>query len=283
MYVSTNGDGLGNRIKCLVSAKLKDRDAKLFWPKNLSMDCDYSSLLVDDGRHVSIIPGTHEIIDNWRLSGFPEELLPEGFAIYEGHPIDKGRTIDFEYNRIPAAIRELILPKFLELTPAPEVARQIDRTGSKFRPNTISVHIRSWADAPKRAYNYSIKNYFDEMDKYVDSSFFLACDSEMELEKYKSRYGDRIIVHDLTPHERKTLNPYQIAMAEMYLLSKNRMIIASYASTFSEVAWWLGGASADVYVVPLKGKKIKIDEVNHASYFFHKLFSRILKSIGIVK
>ena len=34
----------------------------------------------------------------------------------------------------------------------------------------------------------------------------------------------------------------------MLLLARTQQMYVSYMSTFSEVAWWMGGASADVSV-----------------------------------
>jgi hypothetical protein len=271
--VSVNGDGLGNRMKCWVNTLALDSNAKLFWPKNSTISTVFTDLFIDEGFLVDEIPDGFEMSERWRLTAFPDELIPEGFALYKGHEIESGKAIDFEYNRIPSEVRSLFLPYFLALTPVDLVTREVDAISAQFTDSTVSVHVRTWIDAPKRASKYSINNYFKIMDEYEGKQFFIACDAESELAKFRARYGERVLSY--SPKVESSIDSFQYALIEMYLLSKNSTLITSYASTFSEVAWWLGGADAAVRIVPNKDMGKGVDDVNKFSYYLHKILERL--------
>ena len=38
-------------------------------------------------------------------------------------------------------------------------------------------------------------------------------------------------------------------LIELYLLSKNKVLIGSFTSTYSEVAWWLGGCNEKIVIL----------------------------------
>ena len=40
----------------------------------------------------------------------------------------------------------------------------------------------------------------------------------------------------------------QLSLIELYLLSKGKHMIGSYLSTYCEVAWYLGGCEATVFI-----------------------------------
>ena len=267
--IAANSEGLGNRIKCIVSASLRERGAKIFWPKNNSIDCDFTTLFDNHSRVIHEIPSETEVITSWRLTGFPADLLPLGFATYGDHSREESRRVDFEYNRIPASIKDLLLPQFKSLVPSKAVLAQIQRTQKKLSPGTVSVHVRSWFDSSTRAYKFSISEYYKIMDEFPGCDFYIACDSTTIINKFNKRYPGRVIVHELTNDEKMHGNQYQQALAEMCLLSKNKWLIASYGSTFSEVAWWLGGANAEVHVAPLRRFTGKIDDINYVYLFLY--------------
>ena len=91
------------------------------------------------------------------------------------------------------------------------------------------------------------------MDKFPEQTkFFVSSDSVNVVGELRDKYGERIIVYDRhAPLEtsRSTRVGAQDDLAEMLLLSKNNVILGTYMSTFTEVAWWLGGARASVVIL----------------------------------
>ena len=278
--IAANADGLGNRIKCMISAVARDPDAKVFWPRNNSINCEFSALFNDESRLIDELPSDAEVITSWRLTGYPLDLLPFGFATYGDHSREESRTIDFEYNRIPFEVKGILQPHFDAINPSVAVESQVLSTSKKFSSKTVSVHVRSWADSSARAYKFSISEYYRIMDKFENHDFFIACDSSMVIEKFNKRYPGRIITYEPTSEEKIDGSQYLHAFADMLLLSKNSWLIASYGSTFSEVAWWLGGASAKVIVAPLRKYTGKIDDVNHVYLLVYKILKRVKNWVG---
>ena len=107
-----------------------------------------------------------------------------------------------------------------------------------FDSNTISIHIRSWIDAPDRGKNFDINKFYKEMDKLSDKNtkFFVCSDDKKycnELKQYQKNKGlDNVIIY-----QNSLFNRMEIALIELLLLSKNNIIIGSFISTFTEMAF----------------------------------------------
>ena len=84
-----------------------------------------------------------------------------------------------------------------------------------------------------------------------NTKFFVCSDSASVIEKLKKIFGDRILTysrHSDLETSRSTRVGAQDDLAELLLLSKNKIIIGSYISTFTEMAWYFGGAKAKVII-----------------------------------
>lgn len=269
MIVSTIDSGLGNRIKCLLSCMRIDDNAKLVWPRNRFTTCDFSELFEND-LEIGYIPEGVETRFNERLLVLESDDIPEGFA--QEHPdkkfdnnklrkkieLNNGRNIDHEYDRIPDDIKESYIEQVRKLKPATYIQEQIDSFSSEnFNENTVSVHMRSWADDARRQCLFSFENYFKYMDEMPDKNFFVCADHQSCIDTLKERYGDRVIDYpkrgegDFSPgtHYMSTLEASQDAIIEMYLLGMCPTILGSYISTFVEVGWWLNECKGKVVIV----------------------------------
>jgi len=107
-----------------------------------------------------------------------------------------------------------------------------------FDSNTISIHIRSWYDAPNRKKNFDINNFYKEMDKLSakNTKFFVCSDNKKycnELKQYQQNKGlDNVIIY-----QNSLFNCIETSLIELLLLSKNNLIIGSLISTFTEMAF----------------------------------------------
>mgnify|MGYP001177251441 CR=1 FL=1 len=189
--------------------------------------------------------------NSWRLVVFDDDEIPYGFS----ENIDKfsaeGRSIDFEYNRVPEKIKSEYITAFKKLILADEIKKKIDSfSKNNFNKDTVSVHIRSFCDPPGKhglargKYKFNIDSFIEAMNKEsLDKSFFIASDSDDVIERIKKEFGDRVIFRYV---EEKSAEDDLI---DLYLLSKNNKIIGTENSTFTEVAWWLSECSADICIV----------------------------------
>ena len=129
----------------------------------------------------------------------------------------------------------------------------------QFDDKTISVHIRSWEDQDpdeesrlRQKHFFNLNNFLNEMYKFdSETKFFVCSDSNSVINKLKKVFGDRIITyerHSDLETSRSTSVGAQDDFAEMLLLAKNKVILGSYISTFTEMAWYFGGAQAEVVI-----------------------------------
>lgn len=268
--VSHNPGGLCNRLKSLVSAqRYADRhglEVNLYWPVGGACGSHFKDLFSNSITELSpeqfkdISSATepssaYHFLSTWSLLVFPDDQIPEGFSRQSSSGI--GRDINYEYNRIPTSVRHSILPYFQAFKPTESIQREVQAFSQRFDANTISVHIRSWvSDDPigqERAKLFNMNCVYKVFNRFPERNFFVASDSPQVVAALRQRYGQRILSYD-SPEltgERNSMTGVQKALIELYLLAQNSTLIATWNSTFSETAWWLGGAKADVLLIPL--------------------------------
>jgi hypothetical protein len=167
------------------------------------------------------------------------------------------RHIDMEYGRIPEYFRHVYGPLFERMNVRPEITRQVDEWArNNLDDNVIGVQVRTWRDYAHRHNKYykpAVKRLARLMhDVEPDARFLVVSDSDEVVRNLQQQYGENRVLH----YPRRTVRSasWQSVdgitedLMDMLLLSRTRRLFASYLSTFSEVAWWLGGAKARVSV-----------------------------------
>ena len=289
MIVSTIDSGIGNRIKCLLSCMRLDDDVRLIWPRNRFAGCDFNQLFEGDWE-IDSVPEGAESRFNERLVVLDSDNIPEGFA--QEHPdkkfengklrkkieVNGGKNIDHEYERIPEHVKLSYIKQIRKLQPIEKIRNIIeDFSSTNFNENTVSIHMRSWADDPRRRCLFDINNYFKYMDEMPNSNFFVCADHQNCIDGLKDRYGDRVLDYpkqgkykedqnyspgisytspqgELLTHTSpnkymSSIEASQDAVIEMYLLGMCSTILGSYLSSFVEVGWWLNECKGKVVIV----------------------------------
>ena len=247
--------GIGNRLKALFSflrlCHVPGKKVFIYWKKEgTSVNNDFHELFdfnVCSLKEISEYTYVFQpLLTGWRLllkKGELSEFFEQTYPRESDNP--SLPTIDFEYNRIPQNIRDLYLPYFEQLKPSLSVISRMKQI--QMPKKYVAVHIRlskEWAFWNRGGYE-QIPLFIKEMKKYPkDTVFFLASFDFYVSETIKKAFPGRII--ELPD---KNLESSIDAVAELYLLSKGTELIATYGSTFSEVAWWLSGCSQKVNVV----------------------------------
>ena len=268
LVASINRGGLANRIRCLASvikfANNKPLDYRVRWEVLDSyekdthiLNCSYNKLFSNDIELTTLPPKTL-VYKSHCLLIEDRDGVPDNFNTFNSNCSVKftrndsrGRNIDFMYDAIPDAIRKSYIDAFSVLKPAPELITKIDQFSSKyFTEDTVSVHIRSWnrnGESGRRDYLFDVVKFEKEMRLCgSDVRFYMATDSKHVVNYFKgsSEWRDRVIFYDRSTDldtSRDFPEGVQEDLIELYLLSKNSKLIGSHFSTFSEVAWWLGG------------------------------------------
>jgi len=167
------------------------------------------------------------------------------------------RHIDLEYGRIPQHFRDVYGPLFRRIAVLPEIsARAAEWGAGRIDETTIGVQIRTWRDDPRRYRKYHLPaarrlaRLLDGTDPR--SRFLVVSDNDEIIGDLAARYGAERVLHFPRATARRdswrTPEGIREDLIDMLLLARTRRLFASYLSTFSEAAWWLGGATASVAV-----------------------------------
>jgi len=270
--VVINNSGLGNRIKNIVSALRKGhliRDV-------VDIKCKHQELFQVAQCITVPRPDHFEVMSTWELLLLPEELqrkllrVPRSLMVH--HRLREsgslGNRIDFQYFNIEREVVDEFLRYFALIFFNRSVLSAVEAFAAEFQlQDRVGVHIRTWYDAPDRyELLYNIDDYFRILDRIADAEkFFLSVDHEMAREAIISRYGSsrvlepigRTIAH--ISHDDRNNVGFD-SMVDMLLLSRCKHLVGTYQSTFSECAWWFGGAIQPIQIpVPRK-----IIELEHA-------------------
>ena len=264
--ISANMGGLCNRIKCLITcmrlAERMSRTVELSWGRNALCNCLFRDLFennfLETSRKVTDIlsqapfpgePDRYFIINTWRLLTLPGEFAA---GPREAYPSPEGNSIDFEFDRIPQALRRDFLAHLDKLVPVSYVRKEVENFSKRFGENTVSVSIRSWPDAKTiREHLFRLESVYAVLDKETGADFFISCDSGEVLEKLIQRYGKRVIFYPKRTwtNNRTSRTGMQDILIDLLLLARNKSLKVSAYSTYSEMAWWFGGCKARVEVL----------------------------------
>ena len=266
--------GLGNRLKCIASCLKLKKEYKLpiniIWKRvPYVCNCKFTDLFENEMKaNISygnkIIEYPFKPFTCWRLYVSEKDEIPDNFrhiikkditGVYLHGDINFTKYIDLEYNRIPHNIKTQYINFFKSLKLNKELQKKVDRfSNTYFNEKTISVHIRRWSYnmslENKRSKHIKIENFVNEMKKYKNNNFFLATDDEKIKYYLKIIFNKKLIMYtrnDMT--NRNSKECMQNDLIELYLLTKNNIFIGSQVSTFTEVAWYLGGCTKNIIII----------------------------------
>lgn len=289
--VSANELGVSNRIKCLLStmrlADMLKKDVIVYWPRNWACRCDFADLFenhvfeIDSEGFERLAARANsdnkiEILDTWGALLSVRGDLGDGFPNRSEQ--DSSGMIDFEYEKISLKAKEAYLRYVRTLRPNSYIRDEVARFAEHFDKSTVSVSIRSWVECEERATSlFRIENVFHHMDKCA-GSFFVSCDSMQVLESLRGRYGARVLTYPKRTviNDRRSREGMQDILIDMLLLGKNSRMIASYLSTYPEVAWWLGGCTGEVELIEDQ-EKINEWKCHHQQAIRSKIGKRLEK------
>jgi len=188
--------------------------------------------------------------DRYRYMVFPKTHSRRGARA-------DARHIDMEYGRIPEYFRGVYGPLFERMIVQADIAQRVDDWAEdKLDDNVIGVQVRTWRDYAHR-HNKYYRPAVKRLDRLMsgaesDARFLIVSDSDEIVPRLRQEFGDERILHFPRRTARdeswQSIEGIREDFIDMLLLSRPRRLFASYLSTFSEAAWWLGGATARVSV-----------------------------------
>lgn len=248
LIVVTTRGGLGNKLKALVSAlRLTDEVA--------TTDATFQVLLENDIPVLEGVPRHARAFSDWRFVLTPFDRLPHDFASVpipeRGDPeprIPLGRSIDFEYERVPPHLRAAFLAAFERLEVRPPILAAVDGVTAGWPPGTVAVHVRSWAGSEfRRRTLFDLDRFFHAVDRRAGAPLFVCADAPEVLDAFRRRYGSRVLPgagdDETVGHSGHTDDERVLvrALTDMLCLARADALVGTRLSTFTECAWWLGG------------------------------------------
>ncbi|HUQ53236.1 MAG TPA: hypothetical protein VM692_13505 [Gammaproteobacteria bacterium] len=193
---------------------------------------------------------TGERTDRYRFMVFPKQHSRRSTRA-------DARHIDLEYERIPHYFRGVYGELFRRIAVRPEIAAAVAHwAAANLDDDVVGVQVRTWRDDARRHRKYhlpAVRRLTGLLDGAgAGARFLVVSDSDDIAPMLSERYGAaRVLCYPRTTSRADSwLAPRGITedLIDMLLLARTRRLFASYLSTFSEVAWWLGGTAARVSV-----------------------------------
>lgn len=250
--------GLGNRMRAIASSiavvKKYSVPMDIYWHREPGFNAPFLSLF-----EKITLPGIsfhdYSIKDLFRYN-IPRKLnfhLPE-FLRKSNQEIFISNECGFLEDKIlNSGAGEIILATGGEQTefysirdlfsPVQEIENIIESVGRDFPEKTVGCHIRRTDNdlSVKISSNDKFYKVLDELFISDDSVKVFLCSDDVELkEKFRNKYGDKIITYK-SVIDRNKKTGIRDAVIEMFLLSQTNYILGSYWSSFSEVSAVLGG------------------------------------------
>jgi hypothetical protein len=280
--VSNNPSGTGSTLISYISALRVKDDAKLFFEShgNIQVLSYPYSKFVNQGDSVGdnikdefivdkileddIIISNDKFIlfEGDQYSDYPSRLQ----FFYQWGRIDEKKLVqwgippkEIEFTKLlgnrPSLDDFISCAKKFEKRLKPDFLQKVEKYSSFFTAKTISVHIRTgnnmdWTQSKSEMEKYKnmteniVLDYYKHMDD-VDSTsnFFVCCDNDEILTRFKDRYKNRVLTFD------DEVDTSSRALLDIFLLSKNNRMILFHSSCFGELAWILAGAPTSVKII----------------------------------
>jgi hypothetical protein len=251
--------GLGNRLKMMAVYDVNWGldDTTMYWNRVGWVNATFGELFTIDGvRGFREVPITvkrwmvpviaHPSKDYywhrgyWRFDAGDE--LPESYRIER-----RGRVfpaVDFLYERTPSPYLERYKAFFQRLRPSAEVASRVAEV--PIDENVVCVQVRLTVDENDRANVPRIETYLRYMRAYPpDTRFFISTLDASFSDVFRREFPGRIL--ELPGKRYRSMVD---ATADLVLLGRGGDYIVSGASSFGEIAWWLGGCRQRVTEIP---------------------------------
>ena len=188
---------------------------------------------------------TNPYPEDWRLKVQPDEQQYTGDLT----------TIDLLYEKTPQYFVNKYQNVLSKLQINPDILNFVDNFTFPWE-EMVGVHIRSWYCERRKFHDNAL--FETQIDRLPEDQKFFFCSDNADVQRhFTEKYKGRVITY-----ERELYNNPQLAESghhdniqittdafiELLLLSRCDKIIGTYASSFDEVAWWLGGCKSEVII-----------------------------------
>ncbi|MEO9145237.1 MAG: hypothetical protein ABI237_06725 [Ginsengibacter sp.] len=252
IIVKPNG-GLGNRMRVINSAiclanKNNHTTIRVLWKKDWGLNASFTDIF-EPVNEISLIENKFLMAYYF----YSRKSLPLGYKYYDDEAILNKRFDenywDSDHNKVIVnACYDFYYPSiennfFGMFKPVNKLLEKIDLITQNFSDDCVGVHIRR-ADHQIAKEKSTIEDFISRMDTILkespDSKFYLSTDDPVTELQIAERYGNKIFsLKDRNLH-RNDLIGIEDAVIDLFCLSRTKLILGSYLSSFSEVASAIG-------------------------------------------
>jgi hypothetical protein len=293
-FYSMSTGGISNRLKIMSSlirlAEKTKSNFFFYWPKNKLCNIAFKDLFQPINKEINkkeakkVLKSKNKKYyeDELNFFDFPEKkkIIFSGwrFIFRINEPVPKSKDIlfkgkknlDYEFFNIPLNLRKDLNLVFQKFKPIPSLMSKINKFEKKENlSQTIGIHMRrgDFKESQEVSSDEKFLKKIEELLKISPKTRFFLCTDSKESEKIiRAKFGEKIIIYPKTNFDRLEKGFLKEGLIELFLLSKTKHIIGSYLSSFTEMAWWLGGCKAKIEILAneedkkntLKKKQIKI-------------------------
>lgn len=229
---------------------------KIFWVKDIKLNAKFSDLFViPKDPVVQIIEPVFSFYTLPFTIRFPTYMffVKHLFKVIysESIIINKLGSAEFDLEKLYTG-KNIFIAAFNDFykadfdsgifKPTEEIISKIDYISKSFNNSTYGIHIRRTDNpisidlSPTNLYVKEIETIIAQDNK---ARFYVATDSLPEKEFLINKYKDRIIT-SIFNTSRQSTEGMKNAVVDLYALSRTKMIIGSYFSSFSDIAAAIG-------------------------------------------
>ncbi len=138
------------------------------------------------------------------------------------------------------------VPHFLALRPIEAVTQAVNAVAARFRGRAIGVHVRrgDFGEHLSSCHNLQLpplERYFAYLDNWRRTIFLATDGGEEVVQRFRDRYGDRLVIHPQRGQGRSSPQAIQEALVDVYLLQRCQAVVGTRFSSFSRLAWCIRG------------------------------------------
>jgi len=296
--------GLGNRIKCLISTikyydEMGSRDISIinkcsftpnvYWPINDACGCKFEDLFEQSVILKEVCRG--ELYGIEVDAKYNDAYINKSWKFIDSN----NEPLDFKYHKLSQAKINEFLPYFWHLTPKKDIADVAQSFFNKYKDSfnkseVIGVHIRKGDFKVAYDGRAEVSKETDFVEKMrclleinPNYKFLLCTEDEETEERFRLRFGsNHIIYFPKRFRDRSATESVKESFVDILLLSKCPIIIGTFLSTFTEVAWWMGRCKARVVIPGIENKEAVDKVLSKLPQEGEGIYKKIIRKIKII-
>lgn len=267
---SLNYAGLCNRLNTFISdLMLYDEvyisyDKRFWWPV---INDNFSDILISpkDAIIEKTIDKTKFKIDS-KVCDKPDYIRnPNGFVILKSE-LDKLKNVKSYYSKFDGTLcytydrtPQYFIDKYKQYISKIEPTKEITDIVTKYwdsvglNENVVGVHIRQGDFEKHKERRVDINRFISKMKEIKSKNdktvFYISTDNQKLIPQFEKIFSKESVLTYIHKQDTKVHSDFKTAFICLLILSKPKHLILTNFSTYSQLAWWLGGCEAKVDII----------------------------------